>query len=148
MTAAAPLRFTGLPVELGGVQYTMPPLSARAARLYWPRMQAMQRGEEPEPLQLAAEVVHACLARNYPDLSQEQVEDLVDLGNSEELLAKAGGSGSFKRWCDQQRALAIARGETPGNEVPQPQPTPDGTGAPSTPQSPPPPAGASATSTS
>jgi hypothetical protein len=140
-----PLKFAGLEVQLGGTTYVMPPLSAKAAKAYWPRMLALQAGTEEDVLDLGAGVAHACLARNYPEITREQVDELVDLGNVEELLAKAGGNGSFKRWTQQQLALQAAEGNAATHP---PAPAAGGTGAASTPASPPPPGGASPTSTS
>lgn len=138
---AAPLPHDGLPITLGGQAWTMPSLSARAARQYWPRIAAMERGEEGDPLGLVAALVGACLRRNYPEVTDEQVADWIDMDNFEELSIKVFGRGSFARWAASQAAA--------GN-VPPPAPATApgaGTGAPSTPPSPPPPAGDSATST-
>lgn len=136
---AAP-QFPGFPVVIGGVEYTMPALSAKAAKLLWPRMLALQEGKEQDPLGLAAAVAHACLVRNHPEITEDHVAEYVDLDNYEQLLAQAGGKGSFRRWCEQQLAAE-------GNGQPQPMAT-DGTGAPFTPASPLPRDTASATSTS
>ncbi len=133
-------QFPGFPVVINGVERTMPALSAKAAKVLWPRMLALQEGKEPDPLGLAAAVAHACLVRNHPELTEDEVAEHVDLDNYEQLLAQAGGKGSFRRWCDQQVAAE-------GNAQPQPMAT-DGTGAPFTPASPLPPDIASATSTS
>jgi hypothetical protein len=133
-------QYPGFPVVIGGVEYTMPALSAKAAKVLWPRMLALQEGKESDPLGLAAAVAHACLVRNHPELTEEAVAEHVDLDNYEKLLAQSGGKGSFRRWCDQQLAAE-------GNGRPQPMAT-DGTGAPSTPASPLPPGGAGETSTS
>ncbi len=137
-------KFPGLLVTLGDRQLVMPPLNAKAAKAFWPRMLALQTGEERDILDLGAGVTHACLVRNYPELTRDQVDEWVDLGNVEELLAKAGGEGSFKRWCDQQLAAQAAA----GNAMPQATTaaTP-GTGAPSTPPLPPLPGIDSPTST-
>lgn len=131
----------GLPVTLNGMELTMPSLNARAARLYWPRVEAFQRGEEADPLGLVAAMVHACLQRNYPDITEDDVADGVDMDNLDELAVKVMGKGSFRNWCAQQ-----AKAEA-GN-VAAPAAATAGTGATSTPASPPPPAGALETSTS
>jgi len=138
--SAAP-KLAGLPVTIDGVEHTMPPLNATTSKRYWARIQAMQRGEEPDPMGLTLALVHACLQRNYPDIAEDQVAESVDMDNIEELNAKVFGQGSFRAWCARMAALE-------GNAL-APRPTAEaGTGALSTPTSPPPPAGDSATSTS
>lgn len=140
--------FPGIPVQIGARQLVMPPLNAKAARLYMDRVVALQRGEESDPLGLAAAVVHACLKRNYPALTLDEVEEAVDFDNFDAMLARATGRGAFKKWCEAVAAAAAQEG-TEGNPRPQPTPpAPDGTGATSTPASPPPPDGGSPTSTS
>lgn len=133
------LPYPGVVVMLARRRLVMPALSAGAARRHWARMLAAQSGDEPDPVGLAASVAHACLARNYPDITTEAVEDGVDFENFGGFLAAAMGRGSFRRWAQAQAAAA-------GNASPQQQ-TPAGTGGPSTPASPPPQDGAPGTST-
>jgi hypothetical protein len=132
----------GLPVTLGGQAWVMPSLSAKAARQYWPRITALEKGEEPDPLGLVAALVAACLQRNYPEVAAEQVADWIDMDNFEELSVKVFGKGSFAKWTAAHAAAA-------GNAPPPPPVTAAGAGigAASTPPSPPPPAGDSPTST-
>lgn len=144
------VRHRGQVVVLGGNEYVMPPLSLRQAQVYWPQMASLQDGgfSPLQALELAADVAHACLVRNYPELPRANFGEWVDLDNFEQLLAAAGGGRSFKNWLETVRAET--EGAPAGNARPQP-PTPtatDGTGAPSTPASPPPPAGDSSASTS
>jgi hypothetical protein len=131
----------GLEVVLGGTTFQMPCLSAAATRKYWDRIQAMNAGLEPQPLDLVARLVHACLLRNYPNVSFEFVEENVDFDNSEALGVKAFGAGSWNRWCQAQTALAAQGNAT----APQ---TTSGTGAPSSLASSQPPAGDSTKSES
>lgn len=137
---AAPL-VDGTPVQLGGRQYVMPPLNAVDAARYWDRIEAAEHGKTVENLNLTVTLVTACLRRNYPAITEDDVAPHVDLDNLRALSAAVLGRGAFRAWLDQQKAEAL------GN-APAPQPAPAaGTGAPSTPASPPPPAGTSETST-
>ena len=146
MPAEQNVKYPGLPVVAGGTTYTMPPLCAADSRRYWSRIQAMQAGTEPDPLGLVADLVTACLRRNYPEVVPELVADFVDMDNIDELSSKCFGAGAFKRWAAMQAAAAAADA---GNvRAPQPMTTPAGTGAPSTPPLPLPPAGDSPTSMS
>lgn len=141
MMAAPQPRLPGLPVRLGGIEYTMPCLNSATARRYWDRINAQQRGEEPDPLGLTALLVAACLRRNYPEVTDDEVAENVDFDNVDELIVKCFGKGAFSDWCARMAAIEGNAGA--------PQTTKEaGTGAPSTPPSPPPPAGDFPTSTS
>lgn len=124
----------GLPITLGGQAYTMPCINAATSRLYWQRIVAMQSGHEPDPLGLVAALVLACLRRNYPQLTEDDVEDHLDLDNLDELSTKVFGAGAWAKWCEAQA--------TSGNPTAPPATAIAGTGAPSTPASPLPPDGA------
>lgn len=117
--------YHGVPVVVAGTTYAMPPLSARIARQYWPRLQAFQAGDESDPLGLVGEVVLACLRRNYPDIDADAVLDAVDMDNLDSWLARAFGAGTWRQWVDKQRAAA-------GNAQPVEMATP-GAGAAPTP---------------
>ncbi|MEY2891168.1 MAG: hypothetical protein RJA98_1076 [Pseudomonadota bacterium] len=146
MSAPTQTLLAGLPVVVGGTSLIMPPLSAREARLHWDRLRALERGEEENALEVVALVVHACLQRNYPAITLDEVEEAVDMDNMSELLSKASGQGAFRRWCEQQAALQAADA---GNVATQLQtPVTAGTGEASMPPSPPSPAGDLPTSTS
>ncbi len=139
---AVPL-VAGTPIQLGGRDYVMPPMSIDDAELYWGRLEAAAAGGLLNEMKLTATLVTACLRRNYPEVTEADVRPHVDFDNWAALSAAVFGSGSFRAWCDQQRAKATA-----GNPL-APQPTAAaGTGAPSAPASPPPPAGTSETSAS
>lgn len=132
MSAAAKL--PGLAVSLGGIEYAMPSLNVEASRLYWPRIKAMERGEEEDPLDLTVKLVTACMQRNYPDMTEAEIAKHVDMDNVDELGAKCFGKGSFSAWCARMTAA-------PGNPQAPQTTDPAGTGAPSTQPSPPPPVG-------
>lgn len=139
----APLPFDGQAITLAGVAYTMPAINAATAKRYWARIEAMKAGVEPDPLGLVADLVHACLRRNYPEIDAEHVAECVDLDNMDALSSACFGAGAFRRWSAMQLALQQAEA---GNPIaPQPMAT-AGTGALSTQPSPPPPAGGSPTS--
>lgn len=139
----------GVQVTIGGEQLVLPPMCAKTARTHWDRIQAMQQpGVMPLPdqLDLAIDLVLACLHRNYPALSRDLVVAHVDVANYDELTAMCFGRGSWLRWVEMQAVLQ-------GNAMaPQTSVTADlpeaGAGAPSTPPSLPPPAGDSPTSAS
>lgn len=71
-------------VALGGEEYKIPPLNFRALRELQSRLAAIgsiQGIPTETQMMTVVEVVHAALKRNYPDITVELVEDLVDVGN-------------------------------------------------------------------
>jgi len=137
----------GLSITLAGQPWVMPSLNAVSARRHWERIRAMETSSEPDPIGLTVTLVAECLRRNYPTVTDEWVDEHVDMDNWEALSAAVFGRGAFRRWADAQRDRTANEGANPGN-APAPQPLPaDGTGAPFTPASPPLPAGPSSTST-
>jgi len=71
-------------VTLGGREFVVPPLNLKALRKLAPKIQMLAAiGDVPtdEQLEAVASVVHSALVRNYPDMTQEEVEDALDLLN-------------------------------------------------------------------
>jgi len=90
-------KFEGIPVKLGGVEYVIPSLSTKEARRLWPDILAMDGATMetiPEKQQKMLAVIHAAMRRNYPNLSLEDLDDLVDMRNIRVLVnAAVGASG-------------------------------------------------------
>ncbi len=96
----------------GGRVYTIPPLTLGALEGLQQRFAALQQGAPTDPANVATvlDATHLALRRNYPDLTRDQVAELVDLGNmSEVLIAVLDVAGLHRK--------AAASGEMP------PQPT-------------------------
>ena len=73
-------QFEGTEIKLGGQSYTLPPLSLGQIKRLRPKLDAMR--ESPETaIDTMAEAIHMALSRNYPEMTREQVEDMVDTGN-------------------------------------------------------------------
>lgn len=52
---------------------------------------------EPQQLEACITVVHTALTRNYPDLTREEVEDVVDMGNMQTLMLAIMGQSGFTK---------------------------------------------------
>src|ERR1700731_3390182 len=80
----------GTTVNLGGQDYIVPPLALGQLRVLMPRVQqlagldATQMGDAQ--LKTLIEILTAALQRNYPELTTDQVENLLDLGNAVPVL--------------------------------------------------------------
>lgn len=87
----------GVIVNLGGTDYTVPPLSFKQLRRMLDKINligTIDGAPSNEQMDAIVEVVHSALARNYPDLTPDQVEDMLDLGNAGNVVkAIMGVSG-------------------------------------------------------
>lgn len=106
----------GVMVAMGGQQWTIPPLTLGQLRRLMPKVQQLAEiGSQMGDTQIGVlvEIVSAALQRNYPDMSVETVENLLDLGNAGAVLnAVLTGSG-LRSW-ERSPGEAPAPGPGPG----------------------------------
>ncbi|OQW33936.1 MAG: hypothetical protein A4E20_11955 [Nitrospira sp. SG-bin2] len=76
----------GKEIELGGKIYVVPPLSLGKVEYFQDQLINFTGGIDPQSVKLVAEVTHAALLRNYPDMTLEEVKDVLDLGNMVEVF--------------------------------------------------------------
>lgn len=94
-------RFEGEIVNLGGTDYTVPPLSLRQVKRLATQLDKLDPDVKGVPaaeqIDATIEVMHAALSRNYPDLTREQLEDLIDLGNMTAIIKAAMRTSGLER---------------------------------------------------
>jgi hypothetical protein len=87
----------GTKIEIGAREWTVPPLTLGQLRRLAPelgKITAHASMLDAEVIAAVIKVVAAALLRNYPDLAEETVEEMLDLGNAGEVLnAVLAGSG-------------------------------------------------------
>ncbi len=87
-------------VKLGGKEFEVLPLSFKAVRQLKPQLtQLANMDSVPTDEQITAitDIVHRALSRNYPDITRDEIEDLIDLGNVRHVIpAIMGVSGLIK----------------------------------------------------
>jgi hypothetical protein len=87
----------GAAVAMGGRDWLIPPLTLGQLRRLMPKVRQLSdigatMGENE--IDVMVEIVTTALQRNYPELSPQEVEDLLDLGNAAAVLnAVLTGSG-------------------------------------------------------
>lgn len=106
-TQQAPTRVTpaknrgGEWVTFGDEQYRVPPLSLRSVidlQAQVETLKAMAGGRPTaDQMDVIVDIVHAALARNYPDLPRDDVGDMVDLSNYREVLGAVLQIAGFVR---------------------------------------------------
>jgi len=93
--------FDGQLIKLGNREFVIPPLNWRRIRKLMPileRMKGITAGggltiTEPM-LDDCLTVIYEAVSRNYPDITRDELEDLVDLGNAPKvIMAVMGLSG-------------------------------------------------------
>lgn len=70
-------KFKGVPVELGGQSFIVPPLSLGALETLGPSLAKFSAGQDQ--VKTSIDIVHAALVRNYPQITRAEVADLVDM---------------------------------------------------------------------
>jgi hypothetical protein len=131
---------SGVMVAMGGQQWTVPPLTLGQLRRLMPKVrQLTEIGAQMGETQIAVlvEIVAAALQRNYPDMTAETVENLLDLGNAGAVL-NAVLTGSGLRPPERPPGEAAAPGPSSGAGLEMPVSSPATAGEPSTVFSPPP----------
>ncbi len=87
----------GVIVRMGGRDWTIPPLTFKQLRRLQPQLERLARinaAATPEQIGAVSEIVQAALSRNYPEITVEEVEDMLDLGNAGRVItAILSGSG-------------------------------------------------------
>ena len=93
----------GVAISIGGREWTIPPLTLGQLRRLMPKVRELSN--------LNTQLVFAALQRNYPNITIETVEDLLDLGNAAPILhAVLTGSGLSPRALQPGEAMAPERG--------------------------------------
>lgn len=93
----------GTKMNLGGREFIVPPLNIRGLRLLGPKFDSITKAcmgagvsalLSVEVLDDMMEVIHTAIVRNYPNVTKDELEDLVDLDTLPKLFqAVAAQSG-------------------------------------------------------
>lgn len=95
----------GFPVNLSGTVFAVPPLNFKQLKALEPdlkRMGSMQKDLEggvmpADAMETFHKVVLASLNRNYPDLTSEDLEELMDVSNIKDLVAAVLGMSDLEK---------------------------------------------------
>lgn len=95
------VKFEGVKVRIGNREFVMPSLSVGQAKRLWPQIlkldkEGISAEDIPEKFELAVPIIHAALSRNYPQLTVEQVEDMVSISQLRQLLLVVSGQSGMK----------------------------------------------------
>lgn len=104
----------GVAVRMGGRDYVVPPLTLGQLRRHEEDLKKVRDITPFSPVaevEPAIRVIHAAMTRNYPDLTREALEDLLDMGNvGRVFLAVCAMSGL------ERAREGAAEGEAPAGQ--------------------------------
>lgn len=101
----------GTIVNLGGTDYEVPPLNLAALERFQDKLSRYTGGIDPESVKFVVEVAHAAIKRNYPEMTVDELKELIDLGNIREIFgAVMNISGLVARTDALGEAAAPAQG--------------------------------------
>lgn len=87
-------KHSGTPIDIGGRTLIMPALSMRLLKLHRATLSGMSAEPTDAEIDAAVGVIGDALRRNYPDITDEQLLDDIDLVSlPQALMAIAGRTG-------------------------------------------------------
>jgi hypothetical protein len=104
-----PLKHKGTPVVFATGTLLVPPLSLAFIEENLERLNSFGGGM-PDA-RLMVDCLHGALLRNYPDVTREQVAELVDLGNMDQVMdavMKRSGLVSEAEAADEGKPVAAS----------------------------------------
>lgn len=92
----------GVKISMAGMEYMVPPLSFKQLKVLAQDIEGLGESASSGSLSagqmdMAVRVIHAALLRNYPGMTIEQVEEMVDLGNFQDVVQAVLGAAGFKK---------------------------------------------------
>ena len=88
-------KIDGEKLVLGGREFIVPPINLKRLKQLYPLIETLaQETDALKQMDGTSQILHAALTRNYPEITLDEVEEMVDLGNFASVLkAVLGGSG-------------------------------------------------------
>jgi hypothetical protein len=98
----------------GGRVYTLPPLSLGALERLQGKLAGLSSANatDPESIKTVVDAAHAALKRNYPDLTRDDVAELVDIANMHEVISCVMDVAGMRR-----KAADAAKNQTAQSEA-------------------------------
>jgi hypothetical protein len=90
-------KIPGVAVNLGGHLLVLAPLGIGKAREFSERGKALEPSDTDGMQALGIAMVHASLARNYPEITLDEVEALLDVGNLQEATQAIAAQSGLKK---------------------------------------------------
>lgn len=88
----------GAPVKMGGKEWVVPALSFGQLRRLMPQINSLAGFvgvPSDEQIDGMGAIIHAALSRNYPEVTLEEVIDMLDLSNAANVLMAVMGQAGL-----------------------------------------------------
>lgn len=99
--APVPGQIPGTEVELSGVVLHLAPVNLNQVKALTPVIKKFNDiatgGDLGEQMEAAMPVIFAAAKRNHPDITEDDLRELVDVGNFQRALEAAMSVGGFKK---------------------------------------------------
>ena len=101
-------KYPGVSIEFGnGKKYTVPALTLRSFQALQDRL-ATFSGVDAASIETANDTVHCALVRNYPEVTRDEVSDMLDLRNMGDVMRAVLGQSGLVEAGLSGEALATA----------------------------------------
>jgi hypothetical protein len=116
----------GAPLQLGRKVYVCPALNLKQLKMFKPELEILNKGmssitegtEDEKTMAYVAcvaKVVTAALSRNYPDITEEVVEEGIDLSNIRSSVLSVLGTSGYRLTSEMEAEKIIHQvGESTG----------------------------------
>jgi hypothetical protein len=89
--------YEGISVKLGGREFIVPPLNFKPLRRFLPIVQNLQNESDPIKLMdIYVDILHAAIRRNYPEMTRDDLEELLDFSNAPKVFQAIMGASGLK----------------------------------------------------
>lgn len=91
------VKVKGITLHLGGRNWVIPPLNLAALEQLQDQLAQFSGGIDAASVAAVLDATTAALCRNYPDITREQVAEMVDLANMAEVMEAVMDVSGLKR---------------------------------------------------
>src|SRR5574340_888378 len=107
-TGPIPVKFSGEKIKMGDSEYVIPPLSFGLLKGLQAQLKTVNSNSKTDALSdeyLSAmfDIICASISRNYPEITREELEDMIDLGNIRKLFLAVMGISGFEKKTETER---------------------------------------------
>lgn len=102
------IKHKGTVINLGDKDYTFAPLTLGSIELLQEKLSKIDSNFSLKDVSIIIEVAHRSLVRNYPEITREEVADLVDISNMQEIFMTVMNMSEMK----SQTVVDDSKGES------------------------------------
>ncbi len=101
----------GVKIFLGGTEYIVPPLSLGSLEELQDRIASFREGTvDPASVKMVIDCSLRALKRNYPEMTREQLVEVLDVGNMGDVMGAVMDVSGVRRKQQEQDAGKAAAG--------------------------------------